>query len=239
MFGIGIEIHMGESVIAGNKVSDCDGQGLWLDGPRSSSQGNVVLRCNKTRAGGAITIADSYITSNGDISMDNGLTSGSRSPSGLVNGVEVRPGSTNDITGITITDGIFCDTRGTPYQDYGIYVTDRSGPYKASQVLILSCRLTGNVSAGYSVSTSTGINPTPRYCEGYVTEKTGTASLSSATTAVVSHGLASTPTRIYITPRGNPGAFYWISNLTSTQFTINLASSGTVDFDWQAIMGDY
>lgn len=80
---------------------------------------------------------------------------------------------------------------------------------------------------------------------GYVTENSGTATvLNAATTVVVTHGLATTPTRVQITPRENPTnpvTFWWVDTLTTTQFTIRVnadpGASG-LDFDWRAVLGE-
>jgi len=80
---------------------------------------------------------------------------------------------------------------------------------------------------------------------GYVTENSGTATVLNATTSiVVTHGLATTPTRVQITPRENPTnavSFWWVDTLTTTQFTINVNANpgaSNLDFDWRAVVGE-
>lgn len=78
---------------------------------------------------------------------------------------------------------------------------------------------------------------------GFITEKSGTATLVSGTTSIaVSHGLAVTPVAgdIVVTPIeawGNMTQFY-IDTYTSTQFTIhaNINPGLDVDFAWKAII---
>jgi parallel beta-helix repeat protein len=127
---------------------------------------------------------------------------------------------------------------------WGILVDSTSG----------SSIISGNVvkSANIGIKTSTGAggnvieaNQLLSCTTGYTLHSTdigyetsGTASTSSSTTVVVTHGLSTTPTRIILTPRGNPGGAWWATALTSTQFTITLAVSGTVTFDWRACLGD-
>ena len=80
---------------------------------------------------------------------------------------------------------------------------------------------------------------------GYITENSDTATVADGTTSIaVTHGLATTPTRVQITPRENPTnavAFWWVDTLTPTQFTINVntnpGASG-LDFDWRAVVGE-
>lgn len=56
------------------------------------------------------------------------------------------------------------------------------------------------------------------------------------TTLAVVHGLGVANYSVHITPTGgNPGAVYWVSGKTSSQFVINLsvaAGAGGVPFDW-------
>lgn len=75
---------------------------------------------------------------------------------------------------------------------------------------------------------------------GYTTENFGTATIANGTTTIaVSHGLSKTPTaqNISITPTNNLGnaTKFWVSNVTATQFTINVnidpAGSGAT-FAW-------
>jgi hypothetical protein len=80
--------------------------------------------------------------------------------------------------------------------------------------------------------------------EGYVTENSGTATIASgATSIVVTHGLATTPTRVYLTPTnsmGNATKFY-AGNLTTTQFTIYVdvdPGATTATFNWRAVIGE-
>lgn len=79
-----------------------------------------------------------------------------------------------------------------------------------------------------------------RYNRNYVTENSGTATITAGDTSVnVSHGLASTPTRVYLTPTTDTaGKRYWVSNKGSSTFTITIDSSHTADisFDWKAEM---
>ena len=65
---------------------------------------------------------------------------------------------------------------------------------------------------------------------------TGTASLSAATSIVVTHGLAYTPLiqDILLTPQGACLTPPYVTTVTATQFTINIAAPTTVDIGWAA-----
>jgi len=54
----------------------------------------------------------------------------------------------------------------------------------------------------------------------------GVATIASGATSVtVNHGLVCTPSRVLITPLGQPSGSLWVSNITSTSFTINISSA--------------
>ena len=69
-------------------------------------------------------------------------------------------------------------------------------------------------------------------------KNSGTATITAGNTSVdVTHGLAGTPTRVYLTPTTDTaGKRYWVSAKGSTTFTITIDSSHTADisFDWLA-----
>jgi len=83
-----------------------------------------------------------------------------------------------------------------------------------------------------------GANTKVKWNDGYVTENSGMAIIPAGSTYVdVSHGLAITPdiNRIKVTPKDNlAGKSFWVSNVTSTTFRINISSADTVDhsFGW-------
>lgn len=86
-------------------------------------------------------------------------------------------------------------------------------------------------------------NLTMRNNTGYLTEKSGTATLANATTSIaVSHGLSVTPVAgdIIVTPIEAWGSMteFYIDTYTSTQFTIHADQNPTqdVDFAWKAIV---
>jgi hypothetical protein len=78
---------------------------------------------------------------------------------------------------------------------------------------------------------------------GYVTENSGTATVTNGTTlSTISHGLGKTPTNgdIVATPIEtlNNASFFWVSGLSSNGFVINVNGDPgqDVDFGWQAII---
>jgi hypothetical protein len=72
---------------------------------------------------------------------------------------------------------------------------------------------------------------------GYPTENSGVATISAGSTRVtVSHGLASTPTKVLITPLGQPPGKLWVENITSTSFDIvtDTAPTSNLNVAWYA-----
>jgi len=58
----------------------------------------------------------------------------------------------------------------------------------------------------------------------------GTATIpSGSTSTTVSHGLACTPNTVIVTPLGQPSGSIWVSNITSTSFTINISTAPTTN----------
>jgi len=85
-----------------------------------------------------------------------------------------------------------------------------------------------------------GTNTNIQHNQGYTTENSGTATITAGNTSIdVTHGLAGTPTRVYLTPTTDTaGRRYWVSAKGSSTFTITIDSSHTADisFDWKAEM---
>jgi hypothetical protein len=100
------------------------------------------------------------------------------------------------------------------------------GPYYASH--------------NYVDNTNVNTNGTTVYFRrniGYLTEASGTATIASGSTSVtVNHGLVCTPSKVLITPLGQPSGNLWVSNITSTSFTINISSapSANLPIAWYA-----
>ena len=82
-----------------------------------------------------------------------------------------------------------------------------------------------------------GANTIVKYNKGYPTENSGTATIAAGNTSVtVNHGLASTPSKVLVTPLGDPGDRYYVTNITGTSFDIVIATapSSDVPFAWYA-----
>jgi hypothetical protein len=88
-------------------------------------------------------------------------------------------------------------------------------------------------SNGISNIVIVGAHSVASHCKGYVTENSGTATISASTSITFDHGLAGTPTHVEC---GFKTAGYgsWIWSATTTNITITVATSGTYTFSWYA-----
>ncbi|HEX2613999.1 MAG TPA: glycosyl hydrolase family 28-related protein [Nitrososphaera sp.] len=130
------------------------------------------------------------------------------------------------------------DTGGTYSVVTGNTFNVKTGSGTVSPILFVS-----GLPTGTQVRGNTGFNSVSS-AAAFVTEAHGSASITSGNTSVtVTHGLSMTPTleQISVTPQTSFGsaAKFWISNPTSTQFTINVDANPaqTVTFGWKADVG--
>jgi hypothetical protein len=64
----------------------------------------------------------------------------------------------------------------------------------------------------------------------YATSKSGTATIpANATSVTINHGLICAPSKVFITPLAQPPGPIWVSNITSSQFTINTSTPPATD----------
>lgn len=174
-----------------------------------------------------------------DVTVGAGIaSSNSQTTANVSSGILVNIDGTTESTGVVISGVRSFDEQavaGNKTQAYGIEVLN------ASEVVIQGNNVSGNRSAGMSVA-GTIIQQT-RNNKGWTTENSGIGTINSgATTAVITHNLSVTPVAkdIFVTftenPTNDPGNA-WISNITSTQFTVNVRSdpgASNLDFSWRA-----
>jgi hypothetical protein len=120
------------------------------------------------------------------------------------------------------------------------YFINEQGSQNSNTIVSNTFKINGTLGTAL-VNRSTG---TPlsvyRANTGYVTNASGTATITAATTLTVTHGLTTTPTRVIITPTTDPGAGirWWISAKGATTFTLTTSAAATFTFDWHAWIGD-
>lgn len=133
-----------------------------------------------------------------------------------------------------ITGCDIIDDQATKTQDYGIDSQATGSKYTNNY-------FAGNVTKQITIGSGT---PIIRNNVGFITENSGTGTIASgATSAVITHGLAVTPTLddISITlgelSTADPGQIY-VDTITATQFTVKCRTdpgASNLDFAWQAI----
>ncbi len=126
---------------------------------------------------------------------------------------------------------------GARTQNYGLLLGN-SSQYTIIEGNHLNSNAISSIDFGETYNPTTNII---RNNTGYVTENSGTATVDNGTTSiVVSHGLATTPTRVQITPTENPTnavTFWWVDTIGAVNFTINVNAdpgASNLDFMWKA-----
>jgi parallel beta-helix repeat protein len=113
---------------------------------------------------------------------------------------------------------------------YGINIADADSDYNMIIGNMITDVRTGAIN-------SLAPNTLIRNNIGYVNQNSGVATISAGSTRVtVSHGLATTPGKVLITPLGQPPGKLWVENITSTSFDIvtDTAPSANLNVAWYA-----
>lgn len=125
-------------------------------------------------------------------------------------------------------------TGGASQQNSGIFINSGCDHYS-----IIDNDLRGNDTGGVTLGPSPATTRIIRGNRGYVTENSGQATLTT-TSITVNHGLSLTPSVQHITitwaedPTASVGD-WWISGITSTQFTLNVTTdpgASDLTFGW-------
>jgi hypothetical protein len=135
------------------------------------------------------------------------------------------------VIGCTSSNGLFSGQQG-----YGIFIG-----VNCNQFVVRDCNLIGNLTGPLSDNSSINADKTIHGNIGYRTSNTGSGTILAGTTSiVVSHGLSLTPNLqdIVLTRQStNAGSTdLYVSNITSTQFTINTFAAPSVNstITWMA-----
>jgi hypothetical protein len=221
-----------DNIIIGNTfregVSNCRGIDLAQGSSRTLISSNNFYKVRKE----AIYVDRSF---ENIIEINSMKDCGSYAWAGDINAIEIFDDGTtlsrwniisnNDIRGISKYGISISATTSTPNYIYNNYL------------------IGNNTGAIYLISGITGIVIRDNY--GYVTENSGTTTIVSGQTHVhVTHGLATTPTRVQVTLRNNPTTapgVVWVDTLGATEFIINCtvdpSTTGAI-FDWRAQVGE-
>ena len=136
-------------------------------------------------------------------------------------GIRFESASYNKVIGCNLIDD-----QTDPTQDYGV---EEIGTSDYNEIAF--CLFYGNVVQAIN---KLGEHTKIHHNIGFITENSGTATISSGTSVIVTHGLAGTPTVVIVTPRSTGYGSFAVTARTSTTFTITVTVSGTYTFDWYA-----
>jgi len=204
-------------IITGNKIYNC-GRGIYTEySEKGLFSDNEIYLCHNH---GMSFWVDNYATILGNRVYDNNVDN-NVSPQG--SGIYL-----SDVQNSIIASNEVFDDRSTPLQTNGII--ERFG---TANNLIADNRVFGNTVAQIVV-----VNAIVKNNIGFTTENSGTATIPSGQTSVtVNHGLAGTPSKVVVTPRGNIGSV-WVSARDATNITITCSSAPTANtvVDWSAEM---
>lgn len=162
------------------------------------------------------------------VGLDKGVVSGNVCFGNTLEGIQLATSSLN----ITVT-GNLCHDNG----DYGIYEEAASGPN-----VFIGNVVRDNTSGQMLINGGTGSIIARNV--GFVTEARGTSNIpSGSTTKTITHGLSVTPNpaniSVLFTEQGtNDYGRWWVDNVTSTQFTVNVSADpgvSNLDFYWQVM----
>lgn len=207
------------AVIMGNIINGIASTGINVAGNYVTVVGNTVNSATGSSGNGIVVESTGYTSIVGN-TVTNNVQYGI-----LVYGTVATNSKYNTIVGNTAKGNGYGIAETATYSDYN---------------LIEGNTVYNNVIAQIQAP---GPNTKVRNNIGYITENSGTATVANATTSiVVNHGLATTPTRVLLTARlWSNAAKAWVTNLTATQFTINVDAdpgTGTAIFDWRAQIGE-
>lgn len=234
----GLSSYHGNSFVNGAGVFKLDGLQNRIYGNAFDGNGGNLVQINGSAA-------DTIITNNTAINVGYRALGGSPNS---VNGIYVNA------TGCIIKNNYFdSDASATPKTNSFVKI-DVGATYGQVENNVFNIRagsgtLTGPIIfvSGQPTGTRVGNNNGYDFVNNrpsFLTENHGLATVLAGTTSiVVPHGLAVTPLleQISITPQGTLSAAssYWVSNPTSTSFTINVNVNPTVNvtFGWRVGVG--
>jgi len=130
-----------------------------------------------------------------------------------------------------IIGNVCIDVQATKTQSYGILEKADDPSYVVENIIAYN-HVRGNSTAQISY-----LSAKVKHNEGYATENSGVATITAGATSVtVSHGLALAPSKVLITPLGQPAGKLWVENITSTSFDIKTDTAPSADLNvaWYA-----
>jgi len=255
--GIKAETDVYNLIVANNIVKECNGAGIVLGGGTPVKNvdivNNYVENCGKSNNTCNINITagkpDYYDINH--INIINNIVIGSDA-----HGIILYGRRANIKHNIVIDSGMDRTNVGATYVGISVkgdYISIQGNLlYNPSKTIDIGITAFGvdlptdyisivdnNILSGFTTPISNyGAHSITKRNIGYVTENSGVATVSAGNSYVdVPHGLAGTPTKIIVTPKdSDPGDRFWISDVGSSTFRINLATAPATDknFYWEA-----
>ena len=221
----GIQAWAVDLVIVGNVASNNNEAGIQLepDAHRAIIKGNIT---NENRRDGIYVRSDNCVIS-GNFAQSNS---------------QINNNVSSDIT----TDGDYNNIQNNTCRAGPLAFKPRHGIRVSAAGATLNLVANNDLyNDGFATSPfgDVGAGTIVRNNRGWVTENSGAATVVNGTTLiVVNHGLVSTPTRVFLTTTlWSNSNKAWVTNLTATQFTINVDADpgvGTATFNWKAQVGE-
>jgi len=237
--GTGIEIQTGQNIISNNEFWIKGGKGIDINqaGDKSIISNNVFLgKADVTKLIYASQTVYSKVDGNYfyfDADYENGRA---------IDGA-------HGVTSFTVTgieNNVFYNSFGISAGAGNSIISNNmfiSNSYPMYDLYIHNCLIAFNYFYSPANDLYLGTNNTFRDNIGYITENSGSSEITgdgTNTSFAISHGLATTPSQVLITPTNSSmaSATWWVSAKTSTYFNVTFStapSSGTkLSFDWYA-----
>jgi parallel beta-helix repeat protein len=187
-------------------------------------------------------IVGNYIYSSGSVGIEvgrNDIAIGNRVCGAVNQGIYVRTGNAHIINNYVegARTGIFLANATNTLVRGNIVVNNTSFGIREYGTCDYNTIIENILRGNPTPVVKLGANTVAKRNTGYATESSGVATISAGSTRVtVSHGLATTPTKILITPLGQPPGKLWVENITSTSFDIvtDVAPSSNLNVSWYA-----
>jgi hypothetical protein len=199
-----------ETLVIGNEIIDANGSGIVVNGTHVIVKGNVI---SYPRQNGIVLDGTRY-----SLVVDNIIRNTSFGGNNTYDGIRL----TNQARYNRIIGNIIRSHRENRPR-YGIAELSVYEDYNY---------IVGNYIEGYVTGAilKQGPNTIVKFNVGYLTENSGTATIPAGSTSVaVNHGLACTPSKVFITPLSQPPGSIWVSDITGATFKVNVSSAPTTD----------
>jgi len=207
-----------------------------ISGNDNILQSSATFYAMQVKSSSDITISNVIVEDSAGLNYGLGIISSDR--------VSVIGGKISDATnrGITIgsSGGVYSHDiviNGVTIKDNSVGILEDSG---GGDIVVSNCIFKNNTTP---VTFGSPTHMILRDNIGYITESSGSSEITgtgSDTSFTISHGLATTPSQVLVTPTNSSmaSATWWVSAKSSTTFTITFSSAPSngdkLSFDWYA-----